>query len=85
MIGGRLNDNEEARKIIEEAWRKASEETIEVKISRCRKEIIKWSKIQKEICTKAMLLNQQELEKELSAPALDTSRILLLGSTKQGL
>ena len=51
---------------------------MEVKISRCRQEIIKWSKIQKEICTKAMLLNQQELEKELSAAAPDTSRILVL-------
>ncbi|XP_056864290.1 uncharacterized protein LOC130511362 [Raphanus sativus] len=74
----RLNDNEDARKIIEEAWQKGAEETVEIKISRCRKEIIKWSKIQKEICTKAMILNQQELEKELSAAVPDSGRIVIL-------
>lgn len=74
----RLNENEEARKIIEEAWKKELEEDIAIKISRCRREIIKWSKIQKEVCAKAVLQHQQELERELTATIPNTTRILEL-------
>lgn len=74
----RLNDNPEARKIIEEAWGSDQTESVETKISRCRKEIIKWAKEQREARAKEVLQTQQELEQELSAPHPDTSKISAL-------
>lgn len=74
----RLNEDEEARRIIEAAWRKELDECLEVKILRCRGEIIKWSKVQKETKAKEVLHNQQELERELSATTPDPSKIILL-------
>ena len=74
----RLNDNEEAREIIEMAWRKEVEERVEVKISRCRHEIIKWSKIQKEIKAREVLLKQEELEQALTETTPDVGKIAAL-------
>ncbi|KAG2275287.1 hypothetical protein Bca52824_057842 [Brassica carinata] len=63
----RLNVNAEARKIIEE-----------VKISRCRREIIKWAREQKEINARVILHKQSELEKELTAKIPDIVKITAL-------
>lgn len=38
----RLKEDEEARKIVEAAWKRGEEESVEAKISRCRREIIEW-------------------------------------------
>lgn len=51
----RLNEIEEARRIIESAWQQGEEENVDFKISRCRKEIIKWSKVQKDITAMEVL------------------------------
>ena len=74
----RLNDNAEARKIIEEAWKADQQEALEVKISRCRREIIKWAREQKEINARVILHKQSELEKELTATILDIVKITAL-------
>lgn len=65
----------EARKIIEIAWKKGTEERVEFKISRCRREIIRWSKEQRERSLREVLQKQTELEVELSAAVLDNNRI----------
>lgn len=74
----RLNEDEEARKIIEAAWKRGEAESVEVKISRCRREIIEWSKKKKEANTREMLQNQQALDLELSALVPDPAKIQLL-------
>lgn len=51
---------------------------MEDKISRCRQEIIKWSKIQKEIRARAVIQTQQDLENELTAAVPNSNRILLI-------
>lgn len=71
----RLNENQEARRIIEAAWRQGIEERVEFKISRCRHELIKWSKMQKEISAKEVLQKQAELETKLSVATPNVSRI----------
>ena len=49
-----------------------------MKISRCRREIIKWSTEQKEINAMVILQKQAELEKELTAALPDIVKITAL-------
>ncbi|KAL0857920.1 hypothetical protein Bca101_063074 [Brassica carinata] len=61
-----IKDMPEARKVIEEAWKKDVPEQVDSKIKRCRDELIKWFKTKKENSAKSIVDLQARLEENLS-------------------
>ncbi|WZY87458.1 hypothetical protein YC2023_044193 [Brassica napus] len=70
-----INEDPEARQVIEEAWKKDVLELVETKIKRCRAELIRWSKAKKENSAKKIVELQEELEEILSSDTPSTEVI----------
>ena len=79
-----IKEDPEARKVIEEAWKKDTPQQVESKIKRCRIELIKWSKSKKENSAKTILELQKKLEENLSSdtPSIEIIQELSLALAK---
>ncbi|CAE6215539.1 unnamed protein product [Arabidopsis arenosa] len=71
----RLKENEEVTSLIKEAWEFDKEESVEGKLTRCRREIIAWTRIKHQNSQKLIEENRQKLEEAMVSQDPDPTLI----------